>query len=158
MNLEREAAVAPLPWQGGLSPEVRDHLVAMSAELQLRLSEYFALVKVPPGRILRVDLAVALLRINTEESLSCAQELTGCAITKCPSALPPWPPIPVRPSRGLGTVTLLVSYNPCREKTDCHRRFGQVRTGLTKEQLKARGVTQRDIERWIKKKWIEVKR
>lgn len=143
-------------WMGEpVLPELVRHLVSMSAELQLRLSEYFASQRVPISRVLRVDLAVALLRIDTAEARMHAQELTGCAVQKCPSGLPPWPPRPVTHRHKPVKVKLLV-VNPCRVGTDAHRRYGMLRVGMTQDQLRARGITQRDVEHWTKKNWLRM--
>ena len=147
----------PKTWRGEpVLPELVSHLLAMSADLQLKLSDYFSRERVPISKILRVDLAMALLRIDTAEARIFAQELTGCAIQHCPAVLPPWPPAPVALSRKVLRVSSVV-VNPCRPSTDAHRRFSQVKKGMTKEALRARGVTQRDLERWVKKGWMEMK-
>lgn len=149
----------PKTWMGHpVLPELIPAILRMSADLQLRLSDYVARERIPIPRMLRVDLAVALIRIDTAEARMFAQELTGCAITVCPPAVPPWPPKPVAPRHKGLRVSAVAEDNPCRPSTDAHRRFALVRVGMTKEQLKARGVTQRDVERWCKKRWMEMSR
>lgn len=146
----------PRTWMG---KPVRDDLVEillkLSADLQLKLSAYVLDHRLPIEKMLRVDLAVALLRIDTAEARLIAQELTGCAIQVCPSGLPPWPPKPVAARHAKQAAKVAsVADNPCQPSTDAHRRFALVRKGSTKEQLKSRGVTQRDIDRWTKKNWV----
>lgn len=146
----------PKTWRGEpVLPELVDYLLAMSGDLQLRLSDYVVRERIPIPKMLRVDLAVALLRIDTAEARIFAEKLTGCAIQHCPSGLPPWPPKPVAPRHRGSRVVRVVGDNPCRPSTDAHRRFAQVKVGKSKDQLKALGVTQRDIERWTKKRWME---
>jgi len=123
--------------------------------LQLAVGEYADAHNLPLNALLRVDAVLILLQIADrdatlrEQALERVAELTGKAITKCPSAVPPWPPRPV--ARHPVQVVAAVQPNDCYENTDMHKRFGTVRVGMTREQLLAHGVTVRDISLWIKK-------
>jgi hypothetical protein len=66
-----------------------------STELKTKVSEYFAKERIEVRDVLRVDLVLALLRIGTPDAMERVPELTGKAITRCPSGVPPWPPKPV---------------------------------------------------------------
>jgi len=121
-----------------------------SAALQLEASSYMAAHRLTAPQMLRVDVVLMLLRINTREALQAAQELTGRAITQCPSAVPPWPPKrPEDAARGPRVIWL--APNPCSPTTAMHARYGQVAIGRTREQLLARGVTPRDLSYWGKR-------
>lgn len=100
------------------------------------------------------DLILACLRINTEQSLSKAQELMGKTITKCPPHIPPWPPKKVVTERPK-TVVRIAPENPCLPSTGAHSRFKQIRVGHTVDQLLARGISRRDLRVWTKKNHLE---
>lgn len=121
--------------------------------LKQRLDAYFTLQHVDLRHVLRVDLVLALLRIGGEDALERASELTGRPITKCPSAVPPWPPKPPPLRAALPRVTKIGE--PPSEGTEMHGRFMWVRVGMTREQLLRRGITPRDIRYWEKTDRLE---
>jgi hypothetical protein len=119
-------------------------------ELKVRLGSYFAQQRIDARDVLRVDIVLALLRLGELERV---QELTGRPITKCPSGVPPWPPVPPK-ATARSPVVSMIGTPPCAS-TEMAARFASVRKGMTKAQLLARGVTQRDIRYWEKTKRIE---
>lgn len=129
-------------------------LDSLSEDLQDKVLGYFEDHGIPVARAVRADVVLALLTINDEPSLEAAQQLVGRPITICPSRPIPWPPKPV--ARSLEPVVRKVVPNPCQPSTDAYKRFKSVRLGLTKEQLMARGVTQRDVTRWTRLGYMEL--
>ena len=123
--------------------------------LKVKVDAYFAAQRIDLRNVLRVDLVLALLRIGDKDCLERVQELTGKPITRCPSAVPPWPPKPPakRPSRALRVTKI---GDAPAASTGMHDRFRQVRLGMTQEQMIARGVTVRDIRYWKKTGRIEL--
>lgn len=113
--------------------------------------QYFAEIGV--DKPLTVDIVLALLRINTPESLARASKLAGIEITKCPPAVPPWPPKPVAARAVVKVVR--VGRNPCLPTTGAFQKFRMVRVGMTREQLKKRGLDNRDIRQWTNQGHIE---
>lgn len=103
----------------------------------------------------QADMVLALLRINTLESLQKVTELTGVEVKRCPPAVPPWPPTKpavASPDR----IRKLKKRNPCVESTDAHRRFAVLREGMTVEAAMTRGVTTRDLRVWKSRGYLEV--
>jgi hypothetical protein len=135
------------------------------ASLQLVLSGYITNHAMDARRLMRVDLVLILLRLADDaeddfvrrEALERVAELTGRAITHCPSAMPPWPPLPVARRAAVPKVVRVTRPNPCSENTDMARRYDQVRRGMTREQLRCRGVTDRDIRYWTQNGYIEIR-
>ena len=126
-----------------------------SDELCLAALDYMDAHRLDTHDPLRVDVVVMLLRIGTEEALGHVTALTGKPITRCPSAMPPWPPKPVAASAGHSPkVQWVIDENPCSEGTAMRGRFEQLRVGRTREQLLARGITARDLCYWQKKNFI----
>lgn len=124
----------------------------MTRDLEAKLQKYWAEVKVRgPGR---ADTVLALLRIGTREALSEAELIVGKPITRCPPAVPPWPPKPARSEEH--RVVVRVERNPCLPTTDAFQRFKKIRVGMTEPQVLRRGVTKRDIRRWSKSRAIEL--
>ncbi len=127
---------------------------AWSIPLQLAMGAYADAHALPLDALLRVDAVLILLRIADsnatlrEQALERVAELTGKAITRCPSAMPPWPPRPV--ARHPVQVVATARANDCSENTDMHRRYDIVKVGMTREQLLSRGVTVRDISVWVR--------
>jgi len=101
------------------------------------------------------DLAVALLRVGTPEALDYAGDVLGIRITRCPSGIPPWPPKPVR-RKATGPRVVSVVANPCLPTTQAWQRFRLVRVGMTEDQLRARGISSRDIRVWTRAKYLEI--
>lgn len=123
------------------------------------LSDYFDSIGLDPLRASSADVVLALLRINTAESLEVASEIVGRPITVCPPAIPPWPPKPVnesarkaqRDADKTSRVVTKVGRNPCLPTTGAFQRFHHVRVGMTEDQLLRRGLTRRDLRVWAKK-------
>lgn len=106
--------------------------------------------------MLRADLVLMLLRIGTPEALRRAEKLAGVAITRCPPAVPPWPPKPVQRTPAAPRVTARVPNNPLVRSSGAYQRFAQVKVGMTVEQLLSRGITRRDIRCWRARQYLEI--
>jgi hypothetical protein len=133
---------------------INEVLEVLTPDLRQQVGAYIEAHRLEPEHLLRIDLVLALLRIYSPEALGAAEKLAGRPITKCPPCLPPWPPAPVRPPQGQRTVTK-VARNPCLPTTPAFQRFRLVRLGLTREQLRARGVTTRDLRLWTRAGHVE---
>jgi hypothetical protein len=121
----------------------------MNHELAWKVDAYFRDHKLRRGEWLRADMVLALLRINTEDSLAEAEKLMGKKITVCPPAVPPWPPKPVQ-TKKMPTVAKLKD-----GVTHVSEEFSYVRVGRTREQILARGVTARNLDYWTQRGDIE---
>jgi hypothetical protein len=125
----------------------------VSDSIQSILDDYLAGHPTVSALSTRADVVLALLRVNTEETLRCAEELTGLTITKCPDYIPPWPPKPISKLPREATLTFVDPEKTyLREMGD---RYKQIKVGMTRDQVKARGVTSRDISYWEKKESIK---
>jgi len=124
--------------RGGLSEPLRDAVAKILGEA---------------GGLCQADLAVALLRVGTPEALSHVEDVLGLHITRCPAAVPPRVPKPVR-REATGPTLSLVTDNPCSPKTDAHRRYELLRVGMSREKALARGATVRDLRVWENRGWI----
>lgn len=147
-----------------MSSTVQDLTKEWPVALQLVLDHYISEHGLQMDALLRVDLVLILLRLADDKghndfvrymALERIGELTGRAITRCPSAMPPWPPKPV--ARHPVKVVTKVEPNECYGNTDMHKRYGVVRVGMTREQLLAHGATVRDISLWVKQGKIAFK-
>lgn len=107
------------------------------------------------AEVMRCDVVLALLRLG---HLQEAEELAGVKIKRCPSGVPRWPPDPIPAKFRRPVVTRVTKPNPCAPRSDAHRRFAQVRVGLSREQLAGRGITQRDVRVWTRRGWMEMGR
>jgi len=133
---------------------IHEKMQGWPVALQLRVSDYCRRMDLRVEGFLTIDLVLVLLRIGGEDALRCVQELTGAVVTKCPTAMPPWPPLPVRlPKRG-PVVSRVLTPNPCAA-SDMRGRYALVKKGMTREQLAAKGVTSRDIRYWKDHDYIE---
>lgn len=103
--------------------------------------------------VMRADAILALLRLG---HLREAESLLGKPITRCPSGVPKWPPDPIPDRFRKPVVTRVAKPNPCAPRSDAHRRFAQVRVGLTRDQLTGRGIDRRDIRVWTQRGWMEM--
>lgn len=135
---------------------VPDIMAGWSTGLQLAVSAYAEEHRLNVQAFLPVDLVLILLRIDHAEAPGRVAELVGKPITVLPSAMPPWPPMPVRrcAARPEPKVSV-VKPNPCPPTTDMHRRYSLVRKGLTREQLISRGCQPRDLRYWQNKGHVE---
>jgi hypothetical protein len=97
----------------------------------------------------RADVVLALLRVNTQQSLAAAEGIVGRPVTRCPPAIPLWPPKPVVRAPRAPRVKA-VGRNPCLPTSGAFQRYRTVRVGMTRDQLLARGVTHRDLRKWAK--------
>lgn len=120
--------------------------------LSRELFDYFLKQGVDVDRITSVDIVLALLRMGRVGE---AQELAGVSITHCPPYIPMWPPKPVERKKRGSTVASIVD-NPCMPTSDMHRRYALVRVGMTKQDLRDKGISARDIVEWERRgmlKW-----
>lgn len=124
-----------------------------------KIFENFRGASVDWKKITRVDVALALLKLNTRSAIKSAEQILGVPIRQCPPAVPPWPPkaVVVREGKAL-RVTKVAHPNPCYPGRDTHRRFALVRKGMTEEQLLAKGITRRDIADWTRRGYVEMER
>lgn len=124
------------------------------------LLDYFRQHGIPEDHVLRVDRVLALLRINTAGSLALVEELLGRPITVCPPAVPPWPPKPV--SNAPRAATVLRVRVPKKVQRNgqglpagsisakSRKNLKSIRRGMTKGQLHAIGISERDVKRWTR--------
>ena len=106
-------------------------------------------------RPLKADVALALLRMNTPDSLAEAERLLGIKIKRCPPAVPPWPPKPAPTSKV--KKVLRVGPSPYAAGSAPEARFKSVRVGMTVDQLHARGVSDRDVAQWRRQGLLEIR-
>ena len=96
------------------------------------------------------DEVLALLRINTAESLKRACELMGRPIVQCPPAVPPWPP---KPAKTQPKPQRVARINPSPAV-----KIKNVKVGWTAEQVMQRsGATRRDFKHWVAKGYLEMR-
>jgi hypothetical protein len=132
--------------------------------LRAVVDKYFSDRQIPDEQLVQADIVLALLRINTVESLKAAEEIIGKAINKCPSGMPCWPPKPV----GKDRIKRVIAISPrpklakngkqLPKKTKVERVLSQIKKGMTKDQIIALGAIRRDLVRWTKSgilKWSE---
>lgn len=106
--------------------------------------------------LLKVDIVLALLQENTPESIQAAEDLAGIRITRCPPAVPPWPPHPVRRSDGEPRVK---SVRKVQVKTlRVRQQFAEVKVGRTVREIVSRGVDKRHIRKWVADGTVELDR
>jgi hypothetical protein len=133
---------------------ITEILEVFTPDLRRQVGGYIEAHRLEPEHLLRIDVVLALLRINSRDSLEAAEKLTGRPITRCPPQLPPWPPVPVRPPQGVARV-IKIARNPCLPTTPAFQRYRLVKLGLTREQLLVRGVTARDLRVWMRAGHLE---
>jgi hypothetical protein len=101
----------------------------------------------------QADVVLALLRLNTPDSLRFAEIMVGHAIVRCPPCL--LGRNRQAPRRPQWIITQVARDNP-RVEPLARLRFNEFRVGRTEEQLLARGILRREIS-WLKKRgWITV--
>lgn len=110
------------------------------------LNQYYQEQGIDPALACPADHILALLRMGRRED---AERVLGRPITRCPPAIPPWPPRPVSRAPAQAKVASYAT-NPCLPTTDAFQRYKLVRTGLTEPQLIQRGLTRRDVRRWTR--------
>lgn len=128
------------------------------------LERYFESQRIADKYLSQADIVLALLRINTAETLAAAEELVGKPIFKCPPAVPCWPPKP--PPRSTVRTVALVRMRPSvgvngkklPVVTKATHILSKVKRGMTKEQILSMGAYPRDIYRWTRSGYLEWKR
>lgn len=125
-----------------------------SPAVQSKVASYFRGRSIDPALVTRVDYVLALLSINTRETIQLAEEIIGKAITRCPTVQPPDPRKSTIAARQ--PVVTMVVRNPCLPTTPAFQRFKEVKIGRTREQLISRGVTARDLSVWKKAGYYEI--
>lgn len=128
-------------------------LDVLTPDLRLRIGAYVETEKLPVKHLTRTDIALALLRINTEASLAAAEALMGVRVKKLPPAIPPWPPKPVVSAKPAPRV-VQVNHSRGFTQTEAAERFRWVKPGMTVEQLVQRGISRRDIRTWTRRRRI----
>lgn len=139
-----------------MTPPVHELTIGWTYELQTRVATYVVDHGMFSRDMLRVDLVLVLLRIGGEEALQRVAELTGKAITRCPSAMPPWPPKPIQSAPRGVVVTKITQPYPGSAGTVMAQRYAGLKLGMTQEQILARGITLRDLRVWKSKGHIEL--
>jgi hypothetical protein len=74
-------------------------------------------------------------------------------VTKCPPAIPPWPPKPVS-GHAKGVVITkrpVAEIHGRRMRKTTQERYDRIRLGMSKDQIRARGITTRDLRGWIRR-------
>lgn len=124
-------------------------------ELQLQVDDYAERHALQLESMLRVDLVLVLLRINTPLAREHVSQLTGKSIQQCPSGMPLWPPKPVRCGERPPTLSYVQTPNPCCTATDMARRYAMLKVGMTREEALNKGVTLRDLCYWAGKGYVK---
>jgi len=112
--------------------------------------EYFEKQNIDVSRIAPVDIVLALLRMGR---ISEAEALAGVEIKHCPPYIPLWPPKPVQRKKHGPAVAAIVP-NPCLPTSDMHRRYAIVKVGMTREDLRDKGISARDMMEWERRGMI----
>lgn len=115
------------------------------------LIEYFVKQGIDVNRLAPVDIVLALLRMGRTSE---AEALAGVQITRCPDYIPLWPPKPVQRKKHGASVASTVP-NPCVPTSDMYRRYALVKVGMTKQELKDKGVSARDLVEWERRGMIK---
>jgi hypothetical protein len=128
-------------------------LAGLPPQVTLDLEAYFDSLRVDANQVRRVDIIMALLRMGSEEGRRLAEKLAGRAIQKCPPAVPPWPPKPV--AHVPREVVVKVGENKFTSGGTASERFGKIRRGMTREELRRKGLSSRDLFDWTAAGMIE---
>jgi hypothetical protein len=110
----------------------------------------------PP--ILPVDVVLACLSIGTEEALKHVEQIMGRPITKCPSAMPPWPPKPVGESREPRITRIDWPKKTANGKAwpvNIATQVAKLKVGMTKEQIVRKHVSWRNASKWTGQGYIK---
>jgi hypothetical protein len=124
------------------------------AAIQLEVSAYIERHHLDPQVMLRVDLVLILCRLDGVDARKALAELTGRAITRCPSGMPAPYAAPAQKKRG-SMVVKVHAPNPCTGVA-MRGRYEIVKVGMTRDQLLRRGVTKRDLRYWTDLGYIEI--
>lgn len=96
----------------------------------------------------QADVVLELLRCG---DIDLVEEIMGRPITRCPPAVPPWPPKPVARRSAPERRVDFVGVNSNLPNSKLFRDFSILRRGMTESQILARGISRRDLRHWIKK-------
>ena len=148
----------------------RKHLVTLALinrdkRLAARVRIYFSLKRGTLAPLFRksklgqADLVLCLLRFGDKQSLDFVERLVGRPIKYGPSFRLTYPKNGTPTSRvdTSPRVTFVVPNNPRLGSTKAHDRFQEIKVGRTVKQLRARGVTRRDINKAVRRGWIQLK-
>lgn len=122
----------------------------LPAEARERLDGYFKAQGVRAADTCPADWALAAVRMGL---YSLAGDVLGVTVTHCPSAVPPWPPRPVRREPRGPCVASVAKDPPLPQRV--LPKYRQVKVGMTKEQLRSRGLDGRDIRIWTQRGHIQ---
>lgn len=123
----------------------------MLTDLPEGVLPYFQEQGVDVSQVHPADVVLALLRMGR---LNEAQELAGVRITRCPDYIPLWPPKPVERKASGPTVAAIIP-NPCIPTSDMHRRYALVRVGMSRQELRDKGISSRDLVEWERRGMIQ---
>lgn len=145
-------------------------LISAHRDLKYLVRDYFALPRhraIAPALLERglgqADLVLALLRLRDQhravrpaaEALIAA--LVGHPITIGPPCLARYrDPAPYLPVDTSPRITYVAPVNPRQPSTEAHMRWCEYRVGRSVAQLRARGVTARDVRRVRARGWIRL--
>ena len=115
--------------------------------LKKQFQDYLVAHRLEDKVLTDADAILIYLRINTPLSLRKAEMIMGKPITRCPPAIPPWPPKPVETKCKVRRV-LRVKKNDFRPSMAS--RFKYVRPNMTRQQLILRGCSTRDLCQWTR--------
>jgi hypothetical protein len=132
---------------------LQEIMASLPAIVQLQLDEYFYEAGVPVDLITKTDIALALLRIRAPGAREAAEQLIGVKVKVLPSGVPPWPPKPVTKVQRKTLVRR--APNPCARSSSAWKRYEEMRVGMTRDQILARGISTRDLCDWTRKGAIE---
>jgi hypothetical protein len=118
-------------------------------QLKKQLDQYMREHKITEPT--RADLVLAYLRINTPLALDRAQQIMGKPITRCPPAIPPWPPKPVQKKQ----VPIVARVDQSRFSWTVRTSHRKIKPGMTRDQLRTNGLSSRDILDWTRSGRIE---
>lgn len=147
---------------------LKRHLAAIAAidstpALAYRVRRYFALgsqhliIEMPRAQLSQADIVLALLRMGTPRSRCIIEGLINKPIHIAPACKLTWAYNKQTPSVGTQPVITWVSpFVPLRKGTRLALSFPEFKCGRTKQQLLARGVSNGDIRRAMRRGWIQM--
>lgn len=115
------------------------------------IDRYFADHHIDPLRSQQADVVLGLLHIGTPESMDMVAEIMGKPITRCPPAVPPWPPKPVVKKDRSERRLAFVGENLNLPTSKLFQDFRLLKKGMTEVEIRARGISLRDLRHWAKK-------
>lgn len=114
------------------------------------IDRYFADHHIDPIRSSQADVVMGLLHLGTQEATEMLTEIMGKPITRCPPAVPPWPPKPVKRAPKERRVARVRARSPHPTS-----KLSQIRVGMTEKQIHEMGVSMRDIRYWTERGHVE---